>query len=647
MIKIAPKQHKTDDAGPSHETYAQKEQGSSIRTPAAIAAILTGVMVYFRSLFVEASPAPDADASPAREPAPAAASPKDIKLAQTGEDADAGARKPEEDEDAPAAPLLRPGGGSSGRVFNSFMTEDKPLDFGRLAARPDAYIPNSFAKPVNDNASPQEDPVRMRAAAPGGGETGGPKKDPDPKTPDEDDARNRAPRVSGPVRLSDIVQSHPVFVPLALLLSGATDADLDKLSVVGLKASSGRLEPTEGGWIYTPADLQLGGVELTYAVSDGKLSVAQTAAFDVLRQPPIAGGAGDDILVGTAQDDTIDAQAGDDAIDARAGRDVIHAGDGADHIVAGDGDDIVYAGPGDDIVFGGSGHDILHGQSGDDRLFGEQGDDVIDGGAGRDIIHAGLGADLVFGGDGDDRIFGDDDSDSIDGGAGDDIISGGAGADVLLDGAGADRVAGDAGDDVFLASMDAASDIFQGQDGFDTLSFADAKSDLVIDVPAGSSAGVDSGQDSFSGFESFIGGKGDDTFLVGAAPVSLQGGEGRDTFSFSDMSADMQMEERELVHEILDLDVGDRIVVRGYEIRRLDPDDDDDHDGRQDDQRFESHYLNESDDMRPFRFRVETREDDREDTYIDVFRNEDTDELEIAYSINVHGRQHLTYGDIT
>lgn len=648
MIKIAPKQQAPEETGPSHAAYAQKEAPTSLRTPASIAALLTGVLVYFKSLFVVASPAPEASRPEHQTPDAPASRPAQVADRRDDEGSSGERRnEAEEDRDGASSALPLRAMGSGGRIFERFFEDEKPLDFQRLSARPDAFIPHSFAGPVNDNAAPRELATSSRHQATGGGGDAGGSKGGDRDRPIEDDeARNRAPRVTGPLRLSDIVQSHPVFLPLALLLGGAVDPDLDTLSVTGLKASSGKIEATEGGWIYTPGEGQLGQVTLAFSISDGKQAAAQTAVFDVVRKPPLSGTENSDILVGTPQDDSIEAGGGDDMIDARGGNDVIHGGAGDDHILAGAGNDIVHAGAGNDIVYGGSGHDILRGESGHDRLFGEDGDDVLHGDAGDDLIMAGLGSDVVFGGAGLDRLFGDAGRDTIDGGSGDDVVSGGDGDDVLVDGAGADRVSGDEGNDVVLASADGWADLFDGGEGRDTLSFAAAQTGILIDIAARTASG-ESGADGFSGFESFVGGSGDDVFAVGDVPVTLTGGGGQDTFSFATPEPVEAAPAMAYVHEITDLEVGDRILVRGYEIRRRDEDEDeDDRDDRDDDARFEDQFLNASDDVRSFRFRIERRDDDEEDTYIDVFRDEASDDAEIAYSISLHGRQQLMFGEL-
>ena len=60
--------------------------------------------------------------------------------------------------------------------------------------------------------------------------------------------------------------------------------------VQNITVSSGTLTQTAGGWYFDAA--MLGPVTVTYLITDGKLSVLQTAQFSVLRNPPIIGTAG-------------------------------------------------------------------------------------------------------------------------------------------------------------------------------------------------------------------------------------------------------------------------------------------------------------------------------------------------------------------
>ena len=90
-------------------------------------------------------------------------------------------------------------------------------------------------------------------------------------------------------------------------------------------------------------------------------------------------------------------------------------------------------------------------------------------------------------------------------------------------------------------------------------------------------------------------------------------------------------DDRDLIHQILDLEAGDRIVVKQYQIRRM-IDGDPTNDG--DDDPFDRTYGDDGDDAgRPFRFRIEKIGDD-DRTFVDVYvqQNDEKD-----YSIEIQG----------
>lgn len=129
----------------------------------------------------------------------------------------------------------------------------------------------------------------------------------------------------------------------------------------------------------------------------------------------IAGGGGNDIIIGSKYNDKID---------------------------GGGNDDDIYGGPGNDIIFGGVGASPASGVSCElqmaaaGRIFlakGGSGDDDIYGGEGDDCINAGSGEDVVDGGPGNDTIYGGNHADLIVGGPGIDYIDGGWHTDTCVD----------------------------------------------------------------------------------------------------------------------------------------------------------------------------------------------------------------------
>ncbi|KFB08426.1 cadherin-like domain-containing protein [Nitratireductor basaltis] len=365
-------------------------------------------------------------------------------------------------------------------------------------------------------------------------------------------AKNRAPRVSAPVKLYDLSSCALLVIGLMQLLEHAEDPDGDPLSIVNLSTSSGTITQTGAEWIYTPDQGYVGEVTLSYQITDGELSVAQTAHFSVLERGLIIGGDGDDDLVGSECADDIHGGAGDDHIDARGGDDVIFGGDGNDHILAGSGNDLVYAGAGNDIVhagagndvvYGGAGHDTLFGEDGDDVLYGEEGNDEIDGGAGTDVIYGGSGNDVISGGSGNDRAFGGEGEDVIFGGQGDDDLSGGAGADVVYGGTGEDNISGGQGDDVLFGeegdddlSGGAGRDIIYGGAGKDQLDGGEGNDVLFGDEDDDEISGG-AGEDVIhggGGDDIVDAGDGDDVVHGNAGDDRLKGGDGDDVIHGGD-----------------------------------------------------------------------------------------------------------------
>ena len=91
---------------------------------------------------------------------------------------------------------------------------------------------------------------------------------------------NKAPVVSGPTNLGEIAEDGSIHITAAQLLSNASDADGDSLSIVDLKLSTGEgsiSDNGDGSWSFTPTKDWSGDVSFTYQVSDTKtISVTST-----------------------------------------------------------------------------------------------------------------------------------------------------------------------------------------------------------------------------------------------------------------------------------------------------------------------------------------------------------------------------------
>jgi len=338
------------------------------------------------------------------------------------------------------------------------------------------------------------------------------------------------------------------------------------------------------------------------------------------------GGDGDDLVFGSAGNDHLEGGSGRDVLSGGLGADTVKAGNGND-TVTGDADrtnDVYDGGSGTDtldysalaeaieidlasdaaegseigqdtvtdfeIVRAGAGDDTLTGSDGAEELHGNAGDDEISGGGGTDVIK---------GGDGDDTVTGDVDraADSYDGGEGVDtldysaavmsvvvdlvaanasgaeigsdsisnfeVIKTGDGDDILRDGDAEEFLFAGDGDDTVVAAADEADDEFHGGEGADTIDYSETAHGVLIDLKNGTATGFEVGQDIIEGFEKVVAGSGNDVIRAGLTAAVISGGDGNDTFEFTvppgESSADV-------VHQILDFMVGDRIDVSKYKI---------------------------------------------------------------------------------
>jgi len=634
---------------PVREDYVTDAGKKPALVPIAFLAFLGTIVAYLKSVF----PSTRADTPIEEKPEPAADDQASEREPSAGETANVTVTELIERKDEAVK-------GSAGNVvqlpikFGSFLgSAQPPIDYGALTSGSGGRRELG----VFGDRSPSNENVRTifeSASAPRNGGNTASIEAPDPGEDSDDGGgpnglRNRAPRLSGPVYLQELVGCHAYLVSVLLLLAGATDPDGDRLSLLDLKVSAGTLTPYEEGWLYNPDPGWNGEVTFTYWITDGAEIVQQVAYLRVVEAPPIVGTEGDDNVVGTLCGDVIDAKDGNDNIVAQDGNDVIVAGAGKDHIIAGPGDDIVYAGDGDDVVYAGSGNDIVYGGNGNDRIFGEDGNDTVSGGDGNDEIDGGAGADVLFGEAGNDSIFGGLGNDVVDGGDGNDALQGGAGQDVIIAGAGGDTIHGDEGNDVIfdgpdadiihagadddhvVAAADESNDAYHGDHGADTLDYSSAIVSIVIDIENGSAEGLSIGRDVISGFESIISGAGNDHFIAGPSSITLTGGSGNDVFEFRTTN---DFEQPHLTRKITDFTVGDKLIVASFEIQYLAGEDDD-----LIDDLFDNIYLSSEGASRPIRFRVE-KDDDNESTFVDVRMENDSAEY---YSIELAGRYDLEF----
>ena len=170
----------------------------------------------------------------------------------------------------------------------------------------------------------------------------------------------------------------------------------------------------------------------------------------------MAGGDGEDVLIGGPSNDSIDGGGGHiDAVfaagdvnfiltntsltglgtDTITGIEVVFLSGGpAGRVIDASsftGSVAVSAGGGPDRVTGGRGRDILFGEGGKDRMAGRGGRDVLIGGGQADRLLGGAGPDRLGGRAGNDRLLGGSGRDRLEGGKGTDVCFGGPGKDSL------------------------------------------------------------------------------------------------------------------------------------------------------------------------------------------------------------------------
>jgi Ca2+-binding RTX toxin-like protein/uncharacterized protein YkwD len=163
----------------------------------------------------------------------------------------------------------------------------------------------------------------------------------------------------------------------------------------------------------------------------------------------LAGGGGNDELIGSPLADLLIGNGGNDTLVGAGGNDTLIGGRHHDRLLGDEGDDILVGMSGRDTLLGGVGNDSLDGGDGSDGLAGNDGADILIGGRGGDTLLGDTGNDSLFGGGGRDTLIGGSGSDFVKGNAGDDTLTGGTGHD---DTNPEDRISGEVSeiDELFL-----------------------------------------------------------------------------------------------------------------------------------------------------------------------------------------------------
>jgi Ca2+-binding RTX toxin-like protein len=302
---------------------------------------------------------------------------------------------------------------------------------------------------------------------------------------------------------------------------------------------------------------------------DDVLSTNTTASGTILDggdgNDTLSSGPNRDVLNGGDGNDTLESLGGDDRLDGGPGADTLRGGLQDDDLEGGTGPDTIVGeggldtasytasagvtarlggtttgngssldAPGDTIdasveaLSGGPGPDTLNGGDGSDTLLGNAGNDNLFGGGGNDVLNPGPGVDLVIGNDGQDTASA----------AGSDVgttialgVTHGSGTAADLD-AGGDTISGDvedaeggSGADTLIGTT--VANRLEGGQGFDTVSYADRTTGVVVDADGQPDDGAPGeGDNVLQDVEAITGGLGDDqltAIAVATGSLSLRG----------------------------------------------------------------------------------------------------------------------------
>ena len=251
---------------------------------------------------------------------------------------------------------------------------------------------------------------------------------------------NNAPTVAGPVNLGASDEDALRILTLAQLLTGASDADGNILTVSNVTASIGTvINNGNGTWSFTPPANDTSSVTFSYSISDGIATITNTATLDLTPvNDPATGsiGIGGTVAEGatvtalpvladveglgvfsyqwlrngaviTGATTVTYAIADGDAETRLSVRVSFTDGAGTTEVVTS-----AQTGPvafdsrlGDEFantLLGNGLRNLMSGLGGNDSLFGDAANDTLFGGAGNDTLDGGAGLDSLDGGAGDD-----------------------------------------------------------------------------------------------------------------------------------------------------------------------------------------------------------------------------------------------------
>jgi len=227
-----------------------------------------------------------------------------------------------------------------------------------------------------------------------------------------------------------------------------------------------------------------------------------------------------DRIYGTNGVDIIASLGGDDQVYGRKKDDIISGGSGNDYLEGNGEKDTIY---GDYSPSGNSGsitsgNDTLKGGEENDKLYGQDREDTVHGGKDNDYVEGGADNDNIYGESGNDTLYGDD-IEGNPGVSGDDTISGGSGNDKIYGGRGNDNLDANSGEDLLVGGQ--GNDSLNGSAGSDELIGTDTAFFGQLQQGFG-----------FGEKDTLIGGKNNDTFVLGLAQANARDVKGNDSVVF-------------------------------------------------------------------------------------------------------------------
>jgi Ca2+-binding RTX toxin-like protein len=256
----------------------------------------------------------------------------------------------------------------------------------------------------------------------------------------------------------------------------------------------------------------------------------------------IAGGSGNDLLLGLDGDDSLSGGAGNDRLEGGVGADAMAGGAGDDVYLLDDAGDTVseVGGGGSDLVQTLVRHTLGAGVEnltllGIEALKGAGNElaNLITGNDGANGISGFGGDDRIFGGKGADSLIGGDGADILDGGLGDDTMTGGLGNDIYHVDSALDVVSETGGDGIDLVLSLKSHNLRAGVENLTLTDVGSVKgggNELANVITGNVGNNKLAGQ---AGNDTLIGNGGDDTIIGGVGADLLTGGTGADQFVFA------------------------------------------------------------------------------------------------------------------